>query len=233
MIIDPSKCYLHDVCNVYKSNNCHPDEFCLKLFKTDALFNNGMFSLSQRKHINLRIDNDGTDKTSFTQLKQIQNTIETFIQSGSNLYLYSQNCGNGKTSWALRLAQTYINKIWHKTEIKCKVLFINVPKFFIMLKDNITQKNEDITFIKNNVMECDLVIWDDIGTKVGTEFEIENLLSIIDTRISNGKSNIYTSNMSPAELNERVGERLYSRIINTSYNIELKGKDKRGLIVEG
>ena len=102
-----------------------------------------------------------------------------------------------------------------------------------MLKDNIREGNEYISHIKNNVLDCDLVIWDDIGTKMGTEFEIENLLNIIDARISNNKSNIYTSNMSPAQLNERVGERLYSRIVNTAYNIELKGKDKRGLVVEG
>lgn len=232
-MIEAKDCFLHDVCNIYRKNNCHLDEFCLKLFKTDALYNEGLFNIPQRKHLNLRIDDDGTDKVSFTQLKQIETTIEEFVQQGSNLYLYSQNCGNGKTSWALRLAQTFINKIWHKTEIKCRVLYISVPKFFIMLKDNIREGNEYISHIKNNVLDCDLVIWDDIGTKMGTEFEIENLLNIIDARISNNKSNIYTSNMSPAQLNERVGERLYSRIVNTAYNLELKGKDKRGLVVEG
>ena len=232
-MIEAKDCFLHDVCNIYRKNNCHLDEFCLKLFKTDALYNEGLFNIPQRKHLNLRIDDDGTDKVSFTQLKQIETNIEDFVQQGSNLYLYSQNCGNGKTSWALRLAQTYINKIWHKTEIKCRVLYISVPKFFIMLKDNIREGNEYIYHIKNNVLDCDLVIWDDIGTKMGTEFEIENLLNIIDARISNNKSNIYTSNMSPAQLNERVGERLYSRIVNTAYNIELMGKDKRGLVLEG
>ena len=40
------------------------------------------------------------------------------------------------------------------------------------------------------VTKCDLVVWDDIGSKNGTEFEVSHLLSIIDQRINNGKSNI-------------------------------------------
>ena len=33
--------------------------------------------------------------------------------------------------------------------------------------------NEYITHIKKYVTDCDLVVWDDIGTKIGTEFEID------------------------------------------------------------
>lgn len=188
-----------------------------------------MISNTQRRHINLRTDIDGTDREQFGLLKSIGDNIEQFVEQGKNLYIYSSNCGNGKTSWALRLVQNYIDSIWYKTDIRCRAMFISVPKFFIMLKDNISTRNEYIAHIKQNVTDCDLVVWDDIGTKVGTEFEIENLLNIIDNRLCNGKSNIYTSNMDPIQLNERVGDRLYSRIVNLSTNICFKGMDKRGL----
>ena len=113
--------------------------------------------------------------------------------------------------------------------MSCKVLFISVPKFLILLKDNISSKNEYITHIKDVVADCDLVIWDDIGTKAGTEFEIENMLNIIDNRLCNGKSNIYTSNLRSNELLDSVGPRLHSRIVNKSVDIELMGSDKRGV----
>lgn len=228
-MIDSDSCFVKDICAISRKGECIPHEFCLKLFKLNALYNDGLLTDQQRRRVNLRIDADGTDKQQFTQLKSIETNIEDFVARGSNLYLYSANCGNGKTSWALRMIQSFVNKIWHKTDIRCRVLFISVPKFFIMLKDNISHENEYIRHIKETVQDCDLVVWDDIGTKVGTEFEIENLLNILDYRLSNNKSNIYTSNMNPSQLNERVGERLYSRIVNLSYNIELKGKDKRGL----
>src|SRR5574344_1121260 len=41
------------------------------------------------------------------------------------LMVYSTNCGNGKTSWSLRLVQAYFNKIWPKASLTCKALFIN------------------------------------------------------------------------------------------------------------
>jgi DNA replication protein DnaC len=97
------------------------------------------------------------------------------------------------------------------------------------LKDNITAKNEYIQHIKDNVLTCDLVIWDDIGTKNSTSFESENLLSMIEGRILNNKANIFTSNLNDQELHDALGDRLASRICNLGYNITFNGGDKRGL----
>ena len=222
-------CFTNHKCIKYSKGTRLDCAFCIKQFKLSSLYDLALISEKQRRHTDLHIDADGTDREAFVQLKAIENNINSFIQSGQNLYLYSVNCGNGKTSWALRFAQSYMNSIWYSSVIDCKVLFINVPKFFLMLKDNISHTNEYIAHIKKYVVDCDLVIWDDIGTKVGTEFEIENMLNIINNRIDNGKSNIYTSNMAPQELQSRVGERLYSRVVNLSTKIELRGVDKRGV----
>lgn len=223
-------CFVNQRCAKYKRGDVVEGVFCLKQFKLSSLYDEAFITDKQRKHVNLRIDNDGTDREQFLYLTSVETNIESFVSEGNNLYIYSTTCGNGKTSWALRLCQAYLNKIWLKSQVTCKVLFINVPKFFLMLKDNISNQNDYIMHIKKNVVDCDLVVWDDIGTKVGTEFEIENLLNIINNRIDNGKTNIYTSNITPDQLRQRVGERLYSRIINLSQNVELRGSDKRGLL---
>ena len=97
------------------------------------------------------------------------------------------------------------------------------------LKDNISEKSDYISHIKENILDADLVIWDDIATKSATTFEHENMLSIIDTRVLNNKSNIYTSNLGCNELHSFVGDRLFSRIYRESLAIEFKGKDKRGI----
>ena len=55
------------------------------------------------------------------------------------------------------------------------------------------------------------------------------MLNIIDNRLCNGKSNIYTSNLRSNELLDSVGPRLHSRIVNKSVDIELMGSDKRGV----
>ena len=88
-------------------------------------------------------------------------------------------------------------------------------------------------YIKENVLEADLVIWDDLAAKVASEFEMSHLLSLIDNRLILGKSNIYTSNLNKQQLYTALGERLASRVANMSIDIELFGSDKRVLKLEG
>lgn len=217
-------CWLKEECN---QKDC--GSFCMRIFKLDYLYKEALISAQQRKRVSLRIDADGTDEDAFIKLKTIENSIESFIESGKNLYIHSTVCGNGKSSWALRMVQTYFNKIWLKSSLRCKALFINVPRFLLALKDNISDKSDYVQHIKENFLSCDIIIWDDIATKQTTTFESENLFSMIEARIGEGKSNIFTSNLTEDELHKALGDRLYSRIVNLSTNIELNGADKRGI----
>ena len=223
------KCYLALNCN---GKDCQSD-FCLRKYKMDSLYSAALMSESQKQHIVLRVDEDGTDLEQFKQLAEIEKNIVSFINEGKNLYLHSSNAGNGKSSWSIRLIEAYFNKIWARSDGSCKALFISVPRFLLALKDNISNKSSYIEYIKENALEADLVVWDDIATKASSEFEASHLLSIIDNRIALGKSNIYTSNLNRQQLYTALGERLTSRVANISIDIELFGSDKRNLKVEG
>lgn len=226
-----NNCFLHDRCKKFNNKECNLEDeiFCIKLFKLDYLYNESLLTDQQRKYIALRIDADGTDRDEFLRLKDIESNIESFIENGESLYIYSSNCGNGKTAWSIRLIQSYFNNIWHKCDLNCKALFINVPRFLLALKDSISNENPYVEHIRKNVLSADIVVWDEIGTKAVTQFEHEHLLSLINARIDSNKSQIFTSNLEPEELREAVGERLYSRVVNLSNIIQLKGSDKRGL----
>jgi DNA replication protein DnaC len=201
----------------------------IKQFKLDYLYKKALLSEKQRKRIELVTDVDDTDVKEYGFLKGIENSIIDFVKGGENLYIHSSTCGNGKTSWAIRMVQSYFEQIWSKTELKCRALYISVPRYMIAIKDNISEKSEYIEHIKKNILIADIVIWDEVGTKGLTQFEHENIMSLINARIDSGKSNIYTSNLTDRELLEAVGKRLHSRISLTSHSVELKGKDKRGL----
>lgn len=203
--------------------------FCMQKLKKNKLFDYALLSLPQRQHVALHPDSDGTDKKEFQQLKEISENIIDFVRTGNGLYLHSQTPGCGKTQWALRMIQKYIDKIWYSSSIRCVALFINIPKFFLALKDSLNTANDYINHIKQNIFQADLVVWDEIGTKILSDFEHEYMLSLIDTRLNEGKANIYTSNLAPVLLKEKIGDRLYSRVINNSTCIELHGVDKRGL----
>ena len=203
----------------------------IKNFKLNYLYKKSLLSEKQSKKIvfTLTDDDDKDDFKSFGILSDIESSIVDFVKNGQHLYIHSEKCGNGKTSWAIRMVQAYFDKIWNSTELKCRALFINVPRYMLAINDNIDEKSEYVSYIKKNVFSSDIVIWDEIGTKSLTVFEQENIMSLINARIDAGKSNIYTSNLTDEELLKAVGKRLHSRISLTSKNIELKGKDKRGL----
>ena len=227
-----SSCYLMDTCWKFqnKDKTCQDsDIFCPRLFRMNYLYEQSLLSVKQRHHKPLRLDADGTDRNEFNKLKSIEDNIEKFVETGTNLYIHSPISGNGKTEWSLRLLQSYIGKIWFKSDLRCRVLFINVPRYLISLKESITTPSEYVDHIKKNIFNADIVVFDEIGIKAATTFEFENLLNFINTRIDLGKSNIYTSNLTAQELNDRLGSRLYSRILNMSVDIEFKGADKRGL----
>lgn len=219
-------CWVRERCK--KAVDCD-GESCIKLFKINELCNLAMLTDDQRRKKKLWLDGNGIDKDAFTFLKSVEGNVEKFVNSGDNLYIYSYITGNGKTAWALRILNSYIEKIWYKSDIVCRGLFVNVPRFLISLKDNIGNYNEYYNQIKDNILDADLVVFDEIGAKVATSFETEHLLSIINARVDAKKSNIYTSNLGPEELRKAVGDRMYSRIINTSTEIMFRGTDKRSM----
>lgn len=223
------KCWLKNSC---KQLHCNDKNGCLILFKLNYLYEQAGVSLKNRSKIDLRIDEDGTDLNEFVRLKAIQDNIVDFVESGKQLYIHSSQAGNGKTSWSLRLLQTYFNKIWLKTPLTCRALFIHVPSFLSALKEDLNVHSDKMKELKENISNCDLVIWDDIATKSSTVFEADTLLSMLDTRINSGKANIFTSNLNDEEMHQALGDRLSSRICNLSENIELRGGDKRNLAKE-
>lgn len=227
-----TSCYLQTTCWKYQNKDAeckHNAIFCPRYFRINHLFDQSLMSMKQRQHKPLRLDEDGTDRDAFNRLKAIEDNIEQFVSTGSNLYIHSLISGNGKTEWSLRLLQSYINKIWFKSDLRCRVLFVNVPRYLISLKESISTPSEYVDHIKKNIFDADIVVFDELGIKAATTFEFENLLNFINTRIDLGKSNIYTSNLTSQELNDRLGSRLYSRILNMSTDIEFHGADKRGL----
>lgn len=225
-----NECFLTETCKKAKECIAEGDSgFCQKLFKLEYLYNESQLSKKQWKYVGLSPDSDGTDRDKFKQLKEIADNIEEFVKEGKNLYIHSHICGNGKTSWAIRLMQAYFSSIWHKCDFECHGLYINVPRYLVELKSSISKPSEYINKIQENILNADIVIFDDIGTKTATQYEYDHLLSVINSRIDYGKSCIYTSNMDNTELAEKLGDRLYSRIINMSADIEFNGIDKRGM----
>lgn len=222
-LITKDECYVQETCKKYKNNTC-TESFCVRLYKIDSLYEKSLLTQKQRLPIALFADKD---KEAFNKLSEYQSNILDFVHEGKNLYIYSNCTGNGKTSWAVKLMQAYIHKIWASSDISCRALFISIPKYTRELKLNISHKSDYIDYINRNISNADLVIWDDIAIKSTSEYEHEQLIAMIDSRLQSDKSNIFTTNITPENLSDCIGPRLTSRILGNSDLICFTDGDKR------
>ena len=213
-------CWYKRICTEQCSENCIRYKLMYSLFKQSNLPE----ALWDYKEL---VCNE-KDLQVYKKLQTKSDAILNFIEEGNNLYIYSENCGNGKTTWAIRLMYSYFDKIWHKSCFDCKALFVSVPKFLYNCKRSISQDVKGFEELCNLISEVDLVIWDDIGEMKASDYEHQILFQYIDDRINSKKSNIYTSNKNKEQLEDVLGVRLASRIYNCSECIEFLEEDKRG-----
>lgn len=221
---DLNNCPYKDVCKLINSNECNSG--CVRYMEMDFLLYSSGIPLKKRTPIVLKPENIDLDK--FVTLNNIKNDIVNFVNSGYNLYLYSLNPGNGKTSWAIKILLKYFDEIWCGNGLRPRALFINVPNFLRMVTENVQNPTKDFLELKQLIADVDLVVWDDLGATKLSDFDHKNLLSFIDQRLLACKSNIYTGNLPFVSLQDAIGQRLASRVYNESYIVELKGSDRRG-----
>ena len=218
-------CWYSNVCREECSCNCLRYKLMYSLFKQSTLPE----ALWKCKDL-ICYDKDCK---AFRLLNDKSKAILDFVDNGTNLYIHSKNCGNGKTSWAIKLMYSYFDRIWHKSCFDCKALFISVPKFLYNCKRSISHDVEGFEELCNRIPEVDLVIWDDIGELAVSGYEHQILFQYIDDRINAKKSNIYTSNKDKKQLADVLGDRLASRIYYCSEVVEFFEEDKRGIKIDG
>ena len=220
-------CWYKQICPLYNSEEC--DKNCIRYQKMNYLANAALLTHKQQHPPKLYVEE--IDKEAYARINEIKSNVEDFVKDGKNLLIYSKITGNGKTCLSIKILMNFFNKIWARTDFVPRGLFINVPRFLNSLKENIRETSDYITDIREHILDADLVVWDEVGVKELTPFEHDYLLSYINARMDLGLSNIFTSNMNQEELSEVLGARLFSRVVNNSECIELKGSDKRGLEV--
>ena len=94
-------------------------------------------------------------------------------------------------------------------------------------KEHFSSGDDRVTL--QNVLDCDLLILDDLGTEFTTQFVSASLFDIVNSRILNKKPTIINTNLDFEELKQRYTDRLVSRISGNYRMLEFFGEDIRTL----
>lgn len=208
---------------------------CFKQAIVDLLYSQSNLKsiLSKENFSNFSLNYyDDTEKEKITGLtpkenmkrvlQHCQNFIQNFDQQYSNILLYG-NTGVGKTFLANCIAKELL-------ESAHTVIYLTSFQLFDILEKNKFLKNEDPYDIKdqfNGILQCDLLIIDDLGTELNNSFISSQLYLCINERHLSQKSTIISTNLSLDDLNYQYSERIFSRITSNYTLLKIFGDDIR------
>lgn len=199
-------------------------------------------TLLQRAAIPPRYLNRGFEEYSWhtklqerAQLRAIE-YVQAFPQVPRGL-LFVGPCGVGKTHLSVAILKTLI----HEKTLNAK--FIDEAELLRRLQysygpDSPETERELVLPLLN----ADLLVWDDLGTGRPTEWVAETIRTIINHRYTYSKQTILSTNWplkseqrkdfvstrsTIQSLPERIGHRLFSRVMEMCEIIELDGPDAR------
>jgi len=219
----PEECWYLGVCPK-SPDGC--SNTCLRYSEMLSLVQQSNIPPSKWVPLKLR---PGKDRLALIRLQEIKDDIENWTKKGGNLYIYSDTFGNGKTSWAIKLMLAYFNKIWAGNGFRRRGIFVSVPEFIDRNREIINNRDEEFVKIREDLLKCDLVIWDDISSIKLTDFNHAILFNYIDARMLANKANIFTGNVDYEGMVKNLGGRLASRIWNGSEIVQFVDQDKRGV----
>lgn len=145
--------------------------------------------------------------------------IDEFDQNFSNLFFYG-GTGLGKTFLSHCIAKELIERAH-------SVIYYSAFELFDMVAQNSFGRVSPQENMKDYVMDCDLLIIDDLGTELTNSFVSSQLFLILNERIQRKKSTIISTNLSLSAFAETYSERVFSRITSNFQLFQLFGNDIR------
>ena len=155
-----------------------------------------------------------------TAIRRYTRDINAQIDEGKGVWLFG-DVGTGKTTLAMLVSKAALNA-------GRSVAIYSMPRLLAVLRDQI---DEDGTRdYLDRLATVDLLHIDDLGAEYRTDWAIEQLYSIINTRYEEQRALVVTSNLGPEELPEQLGERIVSRLNEMCEWVALYGADRRGVL---
>lgn len=144
---------------------------------------------------------------------------QNFSQNSKNL-IFLGKTGLGKTHLSLAIANVVVNKGYY-------VCYGTSQNICEDLRAEMFGREAKISYTTDEVLGCDLLIIDDLGTEIDNQYNIASLYNIINSRILSKKPTIISTNYDFSELLEKYDQRITSRISGEYTQLQLFGTDIR------
>lgn len=147
--------------------------------------------------------------------------VEGFKSKGGNL-IFTGSTGVGKTFLTNCIAKALIDEYQ-------SVIYLSANDLFDIFSKNKFhyETEEEMRDMYQYILDCDLLIIDDLGTELNNSFVSSQLFYCINERLIRKKGTIISTNLSMDMLRDTYSDRISSRIISQYSIIPLYGGDIR------
>ncbi len=154
-------------------------------------------------------------------VRQCRDFADSFPEKGRNL-LFTGGTGVGKTFLTNCIAKVLIERYRPVIYLSSQDLFDRLSRY----KFN-RDPQEGIEEACRHILDCDMLIIDDLGTELNNAFVSSQLFYCINERINREKGTIISTNLSVGMLRDTYSDRVTSRIMSHYATIPLYGGDIR------
>ncbi len=151
-----------------------------------------------------------------------KNYASNFTGYSENLFLQGAT-GLGKTHLSLAIANELINR-GHN------VIYTSTPNIISKLEKEHFYHNFQDDNTEKHLIDCELLILDDLGTEFQTSFSNATIYNVINSRIMYQKPTIISTNLSVKEIQSSYSKRLVSRIMGSYKRLFFLGNDIRQVL---
>lgn len=154
----------------------------------------------------------------YTIVKNYVDNFETFYKSNRGL-LFWGTVGTGKSYAAACIANELLNR-------KTPVVMTSFVKVLQVIQDNTENETEFV----NRLCAARLLIIDDLGTERNTDYALEKVYNVIDSRYRTGKPLILTTNLNLQDMQMTQDiryQRIYDRIFEMCHPVMVNGTSWR------
>ncbi|HEY1449534.1 MAG TPA: ATP-binding protein [Solirubrobacteraceae bacterium] len=153
------------------------------------------------------------------EVRRYVRDIDARLDAGQGLWLMG-DVGTGKTTLAMIVSMAAL-------DAGRTVAIYSLPRLLNLVRDAIDSEGGMVAFL-DRLAAVDLLHIDDLGAENTTDWVLEQLYSIVNTRYEDERAMIVTTNKNYEELIEQLGERTVSRLVAICGNgLPLYGEDDR------
>lgn len=144
-----------------------------------------------------------------------------FPEQGRNI-LFTGSTGVGKTFLTNCIAKRLIDRYFSVICLSSQDLFELLSRYKFS-----RDVEEDVEENYRHILDCDMLVIDDLGTEVNNTFVSSQLFYCVNERISREKGTIISTNLSMGMLRDTYSDRVTSRLMSHYTTIPLYGGDIR------